>query len=208
MAEEQTEEQTGRRPIVVVDTETNGLDPERHQVVEVAWWNLDTGERGEFVPQHDVSEVLAAATLKALQVNHYVDRIADRAGEDATGHAQRLYQVLTGATLLGANVATLDAPMLTKLFAGIVFPHADPAPWHYRIWEIGPYAAGVLGLDHVPGMWELSQLLGTPEPDHSAAQDVTATGEAFLRLREMRAGYAPVAPGFTVEQFTVAEVTQ
>lgn len=167
--------------IVVVDVETNGLDVAKHQVVEAAWWNLDTGERDDFIPTHSVSHVLSNAELKALQVNRYVDRIADRAGEDSTAAEKTMLQALDGATLLGSNVQ-FDAAMLTKLLGA--------SPWHYRLWEIGSYAAGVLGLDHIPGLWELTQLYGLPENDHTAAGDVTLTGQVFQRLRKTAAGRA------------------
>lgn len=173
--------------IVVVDVETNGLDPQIHQAVEVAWWNLDTDERGDFVPAHSVRDVLAAADLKALQVNDYVNKIAPRADDlDSQGAHQiyeELYNQLTGATLVGSNVQ-FDAAMISQLFARTLDIH--PTPWHHRHWEIGPYAAGVLGLKHVPGLWEITQLLGLPENDHTAAGDVDLTGRAFLELRRRR----------------------
>lgn len=167
-----------RRPLVVVDTETNGLDPSVHQVVEAAWWNLGTGDRGCVVPHHDVNAVLGAASLRALQVNNYVDKIADRVPPRALDQTGTLYAALSGAMLIGSNVQ-FDAAMLRRLFAD----HAERTPWHYRLWEIGPYAAGVLGLDHIPGLAELAELLGVTPGDHSAAGDVTTTGECFLELR-------------------------
>lgn len=182
-----------RGPIIVVDVETNGLDPTIHQAVEVAWWNLDTGERDDFVPSHSVPDVLWSADLKALQVNRYIDRIADRAGELAgepgAERVVRMLDELAGATLLGSNVR-LDAAMIQKLFA----PHMrgdSPEPWHYRLWELGPYAAGVLGLDYLPGLAELAKRAGVDEPDHTAAGDVTAAGEVFLWLRQIACGIEP-----------------
>lgn len=167
------------RSYVVVDVETNGLNVDTHQAVEVAWWNVTTGLRGEFVPQHSVSEVLAAASIEALRVNRYVDRLAD-AVQDSGGEAQRLYAELDGATLVGSN-PRFDASMLRKLFAGA-------EPWHYRLLDIGAYGAGVLGLppeEGVPGLWQLTQLLGIsllPGAAHTAWGDVSATGEVLQAL--------------------------
>ena len=177
-----------RGPLVVVDTETNGLDVERHQAVEVAWWNLDTGQRGDFIPAHSVPDVLYVASVKALQINRYVDRIAERVpwNHVTEQDVRQLHEVLTGATLVGSNVQ-FDAAMLSKLFDKHTLPDADAAPWHYRHWELGPYAAGVLCLDHIPGLAELAERFGVATPDHSAAGDVTATGEVFLALREIAA---------------------
>lgn len=178
-----------RRPIVVVDVETNGLDPVRHQIVEVAWWNLDTGERDDFVPFHSVRDVLANADLKALQVNRYMDRIADRAGKPSEDREYRMYNTLAGATLLGSNVR-FDAAMLAKLFATQIWM-SEPEPWHYRLWELSSYAAGVLGLDYLPGLAELAKRCGLPELDHSAAGDVTTTGQVFRWLRQIACGIEP-----------------
>jgi DNA polymerase-3 subunit epsilon len=167
------------RPYVVVDVETNGLDYEMHEVVEVAWWNLDTDERGHFVPSHDVSGVLARADIRALQINRYVDRIAS-AKQDNGDESLRLYRQLAGAVLVGSN-PRLDAAMLRKMFG-------NDEPWHYRLLDVGAYGAGVLGTDPdegVPGLWRLCQLLDvplTPEDAHTAVGDVTATGEVLRAL--------------------------
>lgn len=176
------------RQLVVVDTETNGLDLERHQPVEVAWWNLDTDERGCFIAVHDVSEVLANADIKALQINRYLDRIAERALDRTTklgapsevecrrrADAFNLLTELTGNTLAGSNPA-FDAAMLRKLFDG-------PDPWHHRMLDLSAYAAGVLGLDELPGLARVCELLDIKPGDHTAEADVTATG---LCIRELR----------------------
>lgn len=172
------------RPIVVVDVETNGLDDTKHEVVEVAWWNLGTGERACFVPRHDINRALGNADLRALQMTDYVNKIAPRMEGPTYNEEIELYNQLAGATLLGSNVQ-FDARMISNLFRAH-HPTLNPTPWHHRLWEIGPYAAGVLGLDYIPGLWDIAQLLGIPENDHTAWQDVTTTGECFLELQRRR----------------------
>lgn len=62
--------------LILVDVETNGIDFERHELVECAWRNYQTGEHGCFVPPHNVRDVLANAAVgpKALKVNGYIER--------------------------------------------------------------------------------------------------------------------------------------
>lgn len=174
-----TEEKPPRQT-VVVDVETNGLDWERHQAVEVAWWNLDTGDRGCFVPVHNVRQVLADADIGALRITRYVDRLAD-AEQDREGlQLARLAEQLAGNTLAGSNVR-FDSHMLGKLI---------PEQWHYRLLELGSYGAGVLRRpveEGVPGLFELCALLGVEQEGdvHTAEAGVTATGNCLLELRNL-----------------------
>lgn len=177
------------RQFVVVDLESNGLDFDKHTAVEVAWWNLNTGEQGCFVPVHDVSTVLANASIKALQINRYVDRLAD-AEQDVEGlQLLRLAEVLRGNTMVGSNPA-FDSAMLRKLM-----PDRKPT-WHYRLLDIGAYAAGVLALPPergVPGLWETCQLLNVElreDVAHTAMGDVIATGECLVKLQSLARSHA------------------
>lgn len=176
-----TDEVQAPRPYVVVDVETNGLDYDVHVPVEVAWWNLGSGERGVFVPQHDVSTVLAFASIEALQINRYVDRLAQAEQDPGCQGQHKLRHQLDGAILAGSN-PRFDAAMLRKLYDG------PEEPWHYRLLDVGAYGAGVLRLDPaegIPGLWRLCELLDvtlTPEEAHTAWGDVTATGTVLQRL--------------------------
>lgn len=175
------------RHLIVVDCETNGLDPARHVAFEVAWWNLTTDQRGHFIAPHSPNELLATADLQALRVNRYIDRIPYQS-QDADGSELgrlygQLYDDATGTehTLAGANPA-FDAAFLSKLLD----PHQDWAaltPWHHRLWDLSAYAAGVLGLDELPGLRQVCDLLDVAPPDHTAEGDVTATGLCFRALQ-------------------------
>ena len=178
------------RDVIVVDVETNGLDINRHQVVEVAWWNLGTSERGQFIPPHNVSDVLAQADIDALRINRYIDRIAG-AEQDRIGEAAfELGEALHGNTIAGANPA-FDTRFLTKMFSGYQDRELCGAPrWHHRLLDVSAYTAGVLGLPptELPGLSAVCELLGVTNPaPHTAEGDVTATGNCFLRLFD-RAG--------------------
>lgn len=173
------------REVIVVDVETNGLDRDRHQAVEVAWWHLGTGQRGRFIPPHNVSKVLYEADIEALQLNRYIDRIAafsqDLNGEDA----RELAEVLHDNRLAGSN-PTFDAGFLTDMFLDYDNRELCGVPrWHHRLLDLSAYAAGVLGLPptELPGLSTVCELLGVTNPaPHTAEGDVTATGQCFLRL--------------------------
>lgn len=173
------------REIIVVDVETSGLDVDRHTTVEVAWWHLGTGQRGRFIPPHNVSTTLANADIEALQINRYIDRIAafpqDHLGDDAT----ELAELLHDATLAGSNPA-FDARFLTAMYTHYDNLELVGVPrWHHRLLDLSAYAAGVLGIPptELPGLATVCELLGVTNPaPHTAEGDVTATGQCFLRL--------------------------
>lgn len=165
------------RQVIIVDVETTGLDPRAHAVVEVAWWNLTTGDRGEFIPPHDPHDVLATADIDALRINRYVDRIPGLPQDEGWVRRDELWTHLDGNTLAGSNPA-FDAGFLATIAPGRL-------PAHHRLLDLSAYAAGVLDLpvSNLPSLATVCNLLGVVLRDaHTAAGDVEATGECFLRL--------------------------
>jgi len=185
----------GDRHVVVVDCETTGLDPATDFVVEVAYWDLTTGERGQFVPPHNPVALLRRADSEpqladALRLNGYRERIGD-APQDVSGEgAWRLSEVLAGNTLAGSN-PSFDAAFLRRMFEHAhAYEDAPrlPAEWHHRLLDLAPYAAGVLGLPlgELPGLARVCELLGVTNTGvHTADGDVDATGRCLLRLTDM-----------------------
>lgn len=166
---------------VVVDCETTGLTKGRDIAVEVAWWDLVTGERGCFIPPHpgfDMDE----ASPEALELNGYWRRGLDNPNRwDDGSELTRLHTALTGRTLAGSNPA-FDIAMLAPLFtaAGLA-----PEPWHHRVDALEGYARGRLGRRTLPGLARVCELLGVEAGDHTAEADVTATGRCFQALDDM-----------------------
>lgn len=177
------------RQIVVVDVETNGLNHRRHIALEVAWWNLSTDERGVFVPPHSWREAVTEGQLEALRINRYLDRLAE-AKQDTSGEGGRaLWKQLEGNVFAGCNPA-FDAQFVANLWHDQVYDldrggFEEPPAWHHRLLDVSAYAAGVLDIqpDELPGLAALCERLGVEHPDgHTAAGDVTATGECFRKL--------------------------
>lgn len=158
------------RRIIVVDTETDGLDLMWNRPVEVGWLAWRGFGSGVFVPPHRLGE---HSDRTALQINAYQERIERRERDDDYDHTRLLHMRLTGAVLAGANVR-FDAAMLSWLFRDAGLP---PEPWHHRLLDVEAYAAGRLNIPpwRLPGLRELVQLTGVPyEPTHGAWADVRA----------------------------------
>lgn len=169
--------------LVYIDTETTGLDPLRHDVVEVAW-AVEDGPVQRVVLPH----TLDGADPVALTVCQYFERRLDEQQcslDPYVTRQRRLLRVLRGATLVGSNPA-FDAAFLRRKLGAAV--------WHHRLFDVSAYAAGVLGLDELLGLAELRRHLverhgaEIPEPDHTAAGDVATVRAAFLALRRLAWG--------------------
>lgn len=164
--------------LAYVDTETTGLDPNLHDVWEIAC-AIDDGPIHSAIVAHS----LTFADSEALEVSRYYDRTGG--GEPPTETTRwfesALQRRLAGVTLVGANPA-FDAAMLTARWGH--------APWHFRLLDIEAYAMGALGYDRPRGLATITRDLCArgfeiPEPDHSAAADVAATRACHLALVDL-----------------------
>lgn len=159
--------------LVFLDVETTGLDPERHEVWELAY-AVDDGP----IECSEVLHSMRYADPTALAMNGYHHRI--RHPFQPTFESE-VREALTGATLVGANPA-FDAAFLRARW-GV-------APWHYRLFDIEAYAAGVLGWSAPQGLANIHRELVTrghaiPSPNHSAAGDVATLRGCFYALRDI-----------------------
>jgi len=160
-------------PLVFLDIETTGLDPDVHQV-----WEIATATEGSAVGSSVVPHDLRTADPEALRLNGYWARrhLLDNTSANVD---QVLRQLLTGATIVGANPA-FDAAFLRRRW-GVT-------PWHYRLLDVEAMAVGVLGLDRPLGLQKLAEALAheghnIPAPDHTAAGDVLTTRAVYRALR-------------------------
>lgn len=168
------------RHLVVVDAETTSLNTDVGRAVEIAWWNLTTDRRGYILPLV-ASWDLAAADPESLEINGYYKRGLDKASKSPREAVEELRRELAGHTLAGSNPA-FDAAMLNHTFRQSM---EWGNPWHHRFWDLAPYAAGVLGLDELPGLAKVCDLLDVEPGDHTAENDVTATGLCFKALQAL-----------------------
>jgi DNA polymerase-3 subunit epsilon len=173
---------------IVVDTETNGLDFARHEVVEVAWFNMDTGESDSFIPPHNVNFVLGNADPYALKINGYLDRIAFAPQDISWTKYRQFVAQMNGNTLAGSN-PTFDARMLEKLGERAEIQGCPKPKWHHRLFDLSSYAKGLLKTDDLPGLATVCKMLGVENmQEHSAWADVQATVECFKILKELENG--------------------
>lgn len=186
-----------KRDLIVVDTETTGLDVDKHWVLEVAAVNVRTGEELYFVPALPVG-ALDEAEGKALKLNGYFSRdvYAHRLSiETAWPYWLKLWDWLDGNTLGGSN-PSFDAAMLNRSMQwchnGIPtgynkpeVPPFRPSPWHHRLADLSAYAAGGLGIEPtaLPGLNVVCRSLQVEnEAEHSALADARATAQCFAKL--------------------------
>lgn len=166
--------------LVFLDTETTGLSPVAHQLWEAAY-AVDDGPIVRTALQH----TLYGADPRALELNGYMTRGGALTTREAHDEAElgeaALRQALTGATVVGANPA-FDTAFLRFRWGS--------APWHYRLFDIEAYAAGVLGWNAPRGLADIREELvelgfGIPAPDHSAVADVETLRRSFRALQQI-----------------------
>lgn len=187
--------------LAIVDTETTGLDPERHEVWEVALiLPHDDGQDEEYLWQLPVT--LEHADPMALSISGFYDRRWEHSEDDddaadaidgklnglakyvvaETGvfaWAYRFCELTAGRHLVGA-VPSFDAIRLERLLRKW---YAAPA-WHYHLIDVETLAVGWLSRGftgkpptEIPLPWssrDLSRLVGVnPDnyPQHTALGD-------------------------------------
>ena len=170
--------------LVFVDVETTGLDPERHELLELAAVRVDphTLEPIDHASVRVRPTRLAAADPKALEVNGYSDEVWRDAVTLATG-LRRLAPLLEGALVAGHNVG-FDWAFLARGYeqAGLPVPAVD----YHRLDTASlawPLFAGAetesLSLDAVCAALGLCR----PSP-HRALADALASLEVARKLRD------------------------
>jgi DNA polymerase III epsilon subunit-like protein len=173
--------------VVFLDTETTGLDPDRHEIWELAFI-LGIGQEYEFRFRPD----LAVADPMALRIGRFYERSprsSDPFTKDERGYwsdprqaASTVAQRLDGQHLVGA------APSFDAAFLGPwLRRHGQAATWHYHLVDVEALAAGKLGWGPPWNSDELSKAIGV---DPSLFDRHTALGDA----RWAKAVYEAVVP--------------
>lgn len=163
--------------IIYLDLETSGLDPNKHEILEVAFAEEGGTVMSFFLP-HSPS-MKRNAEQKALVVNKYHGRY--QLAENWQMWENIFFKALEGATIVGANPA-FDTAFLQARW--------KTAPWHYRMLDIQSYAMGALGYSTPPSLYAIYEDLTKMgyeihRPDHSAASDVKTLMDAHIALQEI-----------------------
>lgn len=186
-------------PVCFIDTETTGLDPDRHQIWEVA---LITPDAREHVWQFPVDEMTADPF--ALKIGRYWDRrwpegIREVSDLDAIyeAHSQKSrrknfpsqgraikpgknwcehFRELTAGLHLAGAVVSFDEERLRRLLHRNGVLHR----WHYHLVDVEALASGKLGVAPPWKSDDLSAALGVTVSEEDRH---TALGDAKWAMR-------------------------
>lgn len=187
--------------VIFVDTETTGLDPERHEVWEIALIEEDGTEhewRMKPLPMH-----LPKADPAALRINRFYQRAlegGDRywSPDSPSFIAAEVALLTAGAHLVGA-VPSFDAAFLERFLRARGFAPA----WHYHLIDVETLAVGYIAhqyekatggrqtADRVRAVlgppwssYSLGNLLRVPppEPQHTAIADARWARAMYLAV--------------------------
>lgn len=156
--------------LAFLDTETTGLDPDRHEIWEVALIvREEDGSEATFLWQLPVD--LGRADPVALKIGDFHTRRASvQSGLTSLSHFARCFAHRTaGAHLVGA-VISFDEERLRKLLRA----NGACPEWHYHLVDVEALAAGKLGSGPPWDSAELSRAVGVsdnPFAKHTAMGD-------------------------------------
>ena len=206
------------KDLVFVDVETTGLDPDHHELIEVAAVRVHphTLEPLDHLSLRVVPDRLGDADPRALEVNGYND--ADWRDAVSLGNAlRRLAPLLEGAVVAGHNVA-FDWAFLVRGFArtGVPLPPVD----YHRVDTASlawPLVSGAetasLSLDAVCAALGLSR----PSPHRATIMNQCRMSRCRLRSKWRRrplqwvagvTGPAAHRPGMAIAVFGFAPVSR
>ncbi len=178
------------RQLIVVDTETTGLNPNTAAIIEIAAVNVATGEEVRFVPYVSPDQ-LAEASPEALHINRYYERALFREmlfSEHTTRAFTDLAVMLEGNTFGGSNPA-FDAALVRRYpqpgFIEGDHIHPMGEVWHHRLADLAAYAGPALLLapNELVGLAQICERLGVQiDGEHTALGDARATAECFRKL--------------------------
>lgn len=129
-------------PLAFVDTETLGLDPDKHAIWEVGLirYNPETGDTDEYLWQINLTpEQLADGDPIGMNIGRFSERYYRATALPPDIFAMAFAELTAGAHLVGA-VISFDEERLRRLLLSKGVPHG----WHYHIIDIEAMAVGWL----------------------------------------------------------------
>jgi DNA polymerase III epsilon subunit-like protein len=157
--------------MIFLDTETTGLDPDVHEVWEIAYARIDGDVHTATVPHFGFT-----ADPQALAMNGYHDNAIPSAPPDFDAEVIR---ELSGNILVCAN-PPFDRAFLRRRWGF--------EPWHYRSIDVESMAYSVLHYEQPKGMKDIAEDLRglgyqIAQPGHRAWSDVVALRDCYKALR-------------------------
>ena len=153
---------------VFLDTETTGLNPDLHEVWEIAYAVDDGPIKHGFVTHNAVG-----ADPAALNLNGYFDRfLGDDFYHDALRFEFEARRALHNATIIASN-PSFDTAFLRRRWGY--------EPWYHRKIDISTFALPIYG--EMLGLYKIAERLKIEPPDHTAAQDVDTLRRCFRALQ-------------------------
>jgi hypothetical protein len=137
-----TERVIDTRKLVFLDTETTGLDPDRHEIWDPAF--IRDGKEYEYKFSPD----LTRADPLALKIGHFYERTASLADEPRPSSSEARYlaegiaHLLYGRHIVGACPSFDDA--FLKRF--MLVNGQARSTWHYHLIDVETLIAGKLGV--------------------------------------------------------------
>lgn len=172
---------TDPRPLAFIDCETTGLEPDRHEMWELAVILRAPGKDPvEGTWQLPVDLVTADPT--SLQINHFYERYDAEMNDTPRLAAREIATMLDGATLIG-SIPSFDAAFVDRFLRR----NGSAPSWHYRLLCVESLAAGRLGLRPPWDTNEMGARLGCPK---DPATQHTAMGDARWAMKVFDAVYA------------------
>lgn len=164
------------RKYIFVDVETTGLDSTSDKLVELTYaYALD-----------DVNFFFQTLYFGVTEVPEFIDNLIGFSNRGIAGwqspqeEIDEFLEVSEGQTMVSANppfdAGFLQANGLNR--------------FHYRNLDIESYAAAKLGLDYVPGMKDIYDILISQgyqitKPMHTSESDVACLVECYFTLEQM-----------------------
>lgn len=172
------------RPLAFLDIETTGLNPDLHDVWEIALILREPDEEADAEFRWTVEPDLATADPKALEIGRYWERTMrlsnprfDAEFYDSADAARELAHLLVGAVVVGANPA-FDQAFLTRWLRR----HGQVWAAHYRTIDVTTLGWGYLiatsavrAAEGMPRSEAVSGLIGV---DPAGYDRHTALGDA------------------------------
>jgi len=173
-----------QRNLAFVDTETTGLDDERHEIIDVAV--ILTDPSGVNVKERFSTRImprrLADAEPEALKINQFSDALW-LAGPLMTHQAaaEAVYRITNNAILVGQNVG-FDIGFLRRL---ITLELKTPVAWHYHSVDTASLGWPLFSSGRAPGLslGKLCAAAGVPYTNaHTALGDAESCRQLYLKL--------------------------